>query len=605
MQDNTRVDAAGGNLLAGAGHAPWGGLPGPGPAIEFVPHEAGKYLEVFRALLAQGTRQFTVQGWSPEVRAFLALAGELKAQHTFELQAFGEDLKQACIEGLPVRAAMPDAGAVFLFMPSGPALSTALMQYAEAQHVVLCAPITEHYFDRRPLLIQSVPKCGTHLLFEVAKAMGYGPPPSLDLPAFEDELLPGHFYNLQHLRLESLGQPYARVGCFADDFAASPVPFIYRDPRDVAVSMAHYLVKQKDYHLLSSYMESLRPAQRLATVITGDYPIPVYINRDFSFRGTIRDLMMAYADWVTRPFGNVLPIRFEDIVGPAGGGNEQSQLKTLWRLQLALHVPGRPGDFVRGIFNTKSLTFRKGRIGSYRDEFGEEHDRLFQSLPQDFMQIYGYDGSAGPEGQQAEKHVAAFFGRYRGTAGEMTPPDSSCLLVEGYRGFNIVRFKRQCIGVAQELGSLGAWPLPQDDVDLWMTQGKWIVGKSCNEVRAAIDYRLIQGLQASLRGLENLLHGLESSLRENRTQLQYLREDVLAVHSKLTVRYYIEKAKRLFEKIVPLSRLRRLLPRRTNIDPPRKENIVYVGRIADLSDEIPIVVDSLPCRSDRKEPSAA
>ncbi len=139
MQDNTRVDAAGGNLLAGAGHAPWGGLPGPGPAIEFVPHEAGKYLEVFRALLAQGTRQFTVQGWSPEVRAFLALAGELEAQHTFELQAFGEDLKQACIEGLPVRAAMPDAGAVFLFMPSGPALSTALMQYAEAQHVVLCA----------------------------------------------------------------------------------------------------------------------------------------------------------------------------------------------------------------------------------------------------------------------------------------------------------------------------------------------------------------------------------------------------------------------------------------------------------------------------------
>ena len=98
------------------------------------------------------------------------------------------------------------------------------MEYAGARNVVLCAPITEHYFTRRPLLIQSIPKCGTHLLFEVAKAMGYGPPPSLDLPEFAEELLPGHFYNLQHLRFESLGQPYARLWRFAEAFAASPFP---------------------------------------------------------------------------------------------------------------------------------------------------------------------------------------------------------------------------------------------------------------------------------------------------------------------------------------------------------------------------------------------
>lgn len=539
-----------------AGCSPWSNSTAPGPALGFIPNRVEKYLEVFKTLLAQGLRNFTIQGSSPEAQAFLAQAHELRSEHAFELHGFGPECRAARIDGLPARREIPDTGAVFFFLPSGPALTAALMEYAGARNLVLCAPITEHYFTRRPLLIQSIPKCGTHLLFEVAKAMGYHAPPTLDLPGFAEELLPGHFYNLQHLRLEALGRPYAQIGPFVEAFSASPIPFIYRDPRDVAVSMAHYLVKQKDYHLLSSYMESLSAADRLSAVIGGEYPIPIFINRDFSFRGTIRDLMMEYAGWLNGPFRNVLPIRFEDIVGTAGGACEETQLQVLWQLQLAWHVPGRPGDFVSGLFNKRSMTFRKGTIGSYQDEFQAEHHRLFQSLPQDFMRVYGYGGSDGPEHLQAEKKDAVSSHRCSGRiAMEPAFARSPYLLEEGYRGFNIVRFERQYIGVAQELGDIGAWPAAAEHVAQWTARGTWIAGNSCNEVRSAIDDRRIRGLEARIKDLED-------ALQETDGLAQYLLEDLRAVHHRLSVRGHVEAARRLIAKVNPLSRLWRFFSRR-------------------------------------------
>ena len=326
-------------------------------------------------------------------------------------------------------------------------------------------------------------------------------------------------------------------------------------------------------------MESLSSAQRLAAVIAGDYPIPVFINRECSFRGTIRDLMMAYADWLTRPFANVVPMRFEDVVGPAGGGDRRSQLQTLWRLQLALHVPGRPGDFVEGIFNKNSKTFRKGKIGSYGDEFRDEHYRLFNSLPQDFMQLYGYgDGLASgrehplaacpppdAEGRRPTTQFAASSHPYRGEIARVAPTVSlPCLLQEDYRGFNVVRFQWQYIGVSLELGDIGAWPPRQGDVALWTSQGKWIVGKSCDDVRAIIDDRRMQRLEARLVNLEN---SLQQALAEIDGRLSYLRGEVFILHHKVRLKYQLERVRHHIEKIVPFSRLWKLFSRR----PDRRE----------------------------------
>src|SRR6202790_3937374 len=63
-------------------------------------------------------------------------------------------------------------------------LSSSLAHLADARNIFVWAPKTRHYFKSRPVFVQSIPKSGTHLVFECLRAFGYVEPPSLDLPDF-------------------------------------------------------------------------------------------------------------------------------------------------------------------------------------------------------------------------------------------------------------------------------------------------------------------------------------------------------------------------------------------------------------------------------------
>ena len=67
---------------------------------------------------------------------------------------------------------------------------------------------------------------------------------------------------------------------------------------------------------------------------------------------------MPFADWLEMP--NTVPVKFEDLVGPKGGGDLNTQFETILRLQLILHVPGNVSDFTSKVFDEKSPTFGKG-----------------------------------------------------------------------------------------------------------------------------------------------------------------------------------------------------------------------------------------------------
>ena len=111
------------------------------------------------------------------------------------------------------------------------------------------APKTRHYFKSRPVFVQSVPKSGTHVVFECLKAFGYAEPPSLDLPHFDAPFEDGVFYNLQHMPyFMPFLPPINGFAGFVDSLSRSVTVFIVRDPRDTAVSLAHYLAVQTNYH---------------------------------------------------------------------------------------------------------------------------------------------------------------------------------------------------------------------------------------------------------------------------------------------------------------------------------------------------------------------
>ena len=279
---------------------------------------------------------------------------------------------------------------LFFATDDAPGLSSSLTRLGKARDLFVWAPKTRHYFKSRPAFVQSVPKSGTHVLFECLKAFGYVEPPSLDLPDFEAPLLDGVFYNLQHMPMACLSPSYQRFPQFIEALSRSVVVFIVRDPRDVAVSLAHYLASQTEFHITAALFRGMPADERVSRVLTGAYPIPIYLNRHMNLTGGIHELFAPYLAWWSGVFPNVWRLRYEDVIGPNGGGDKERQLQTIWELQLALHVPGRPSDYSDRVFSRKSLTFRRGQIASYLADFSPRHHELFQQSAGDLLGALGY-----------------------------------------------------------------------------------------------------------------------------------------------------------------------------------------------------------------------
>jgi hypothetical protein len=353
---------------------------------------------------------------------------------------------------------------VFMAIADPPRLSAALARLAGARNLLVWAPVTRHFFKSRPVFVQSVPKCGTHVLFECLKAFGYAAPTSLDLPDFDAVFDDGVFYNLQHMPASCLAAPYHRIPRLADALSSSVTLFIVRDPRDAAVSLAHYLPAQVDYHIAAALFREMTLDERITRVITGSYPIPIYLNRFLSLRGSIAQLFREYATWWSDLLPNVWRVRFEDIIGPRGGGSAAGQLQAVWGLQLALHVPGRPAEYCHRIFSESALTFRRGRIGDHREDFAPPHHRLFAREAAELSADLGYaDSASGEDASTAPRRapncrfkgeIAAvahekFGGRLARAARTETP---AVRLVDETAEYNLLAAGGRWLAVAKSLG---------------------------------------------------------------------------------------------------------------------------------------------------------
>jgi len=450
------------------------------PHLSFVEPIPSAYPPVLAELVGQGKRKVLLRGSPAEVRDSL----EALKPHAFfrelSLYAAPESPELLHLPEITRTATAGEVDAVLVFASDPFELSNVLMGYRDLSTGRVYAPATRHKGTNRTVLVNSIPKSGTHLLFECAKAFGFRNPPSQDLPRADDDLVPGHFYNLQHMTLNRLAIPFFQSPDFINAFSSSVVLFIYRDPRDVAVSMAHYLASQTDYHMLRQYMRALDPADRLSTVIEGTYPLPVYLNRQTKFRGTIRDLVLRYIDWVQSPLPNCVPVRYEDLVGTQGGGDALSQSRALWILQLALQVPGSPSAFAGQIYNRSTVTFREGRIGGYRREFTSRHHAQLAALGGDFLDSLGYGDNGGTD--RAVQARSATFDRFHGAIPIVTDHHPR-LLVEDWMGFNIVLFEGRYYALARSLGEID---LTHVDLERLRQDPGCIVGSRLREVKASI-----------------------------------------------------------------------------------------------------------------------
>jgi hypothetical protein len=87
-------------------------------------------------------------------------------------------------------------------------------------------------------------------------------------------------------------------------------------------------------------------------------------------------------------------VRFEDLVGPMGGGSLESQLKTL--KLIAEHVGMIIEDekllkIAKRIYYKKSRTYRRGEIGGWKETFDDEIKTLFKKEHGELLVNLGYE----------------------------------------------------------------------------------------------------------------------------------------------------------------------------------------------------------------------
>ena len=143
---------------------------------------------------------------------------------------------------------------------------------------------------------------------------------------------------------------------------------VIRDPRDVAVSLAHHILTHPQ-HRLYAHFQTLTPEERLLAALRG---IPDRL-QDIAARSR------AVLPWAGEPFA--ITVRFEDLIGQQGGGDPCKQNATLEQIahHLGLESVQNLQDVQEKLFGN-SATFRTGQQGQWRQAFTPIHHQAFAEI---------------------------------------------------------------------------------------------------------------------------------------------------------------------------------------------------------------------------------
>ena len=298
--------------------------------------------------------------------------------------------------------------------------------------------LVEKSFYRPPIFLVSIPKSGTHLLTKLAKALGYRHG-KID----PDIYLPGHWYSLQyentHTPVQSFmvdGVDRAYFGNRHHPFPRTNTLFVFRHPVDVLMSEANYYHKNTNT-VFGGWLKNLPMKDRLTELFGDNGVIGRFADRFKGFRGWLK-------------FPNVLALAYEELVGSAGGGDDELQARTIWAVMLKLRAEGKVSEIASVIYDRESPTFSKGQIGqpSGNNEISREISSELEQIAQTFHYLEGTRTCTAWEDRIIRKEPAQ-------TEVAPLPP---FLVAPPLLGFNFVRFQDQIYAVEQRLGDVFSRP---------------------------------------------------------------------------------------------------------------------------------------------------
>ena len=166
---------------------------------------------------------------------------------------------------------------------------------------------------------------------------------------------------------------------------------LVRDPRDIAVSLVAHIMRERHHFLHDYYAGAFSDdGARLMAAIAGFEAPP-----DIPPQPSIGQYYAGYISWLVDD--RALAVRFEDLVGRRGGGDEATQLDSIKKI--ARHVDRDVDDdmayaIAERMYSSSSSTFRKGQIGDWRNHFQDEHRDVFKDLAGDVLIRLGYESNS-------------------------------------------------------------------------------------------------------------------------------------------------------------------------------------------------------------------
>jgi len=159
---------------------------------------------------------------------------------------------------------------------------------------------------------------------------------------------------------------------------------IYRDPRDVAISVMNDVLitpLRKEFSNIPSFEEKLKLLLKGKNgIVRGHVLAPMqyhYLNTQGWFNSK-----------------NVLKLKFEDLIGEKGGGDKKTQIEII--KNVCYYIFGevsneRVSEIADKIFDSNSKTFVNGRINKWKNKYTNKTRKLFFKSMHEILVEWGYE----------------------------------------------------------------------------------------------------------------------------------------------------------------------------------------------------------------------
>lgn len=158
---------------------------------------------------------------------------------------------------------------------------------------------------------------------------------------------------------------------------------VIRDPRSIVVSHFKYVTYIDTNHKTHKYFLKLEnDEQRINAVIGG---VEGVVN-------PISETLKHYDQW--RLDKNVLTVKFEDLIGPNGGGTVEKQIEAIARMSEHIGLElnqNQIQEISTKVFNPNSPTFRSGNIRGWEDHISPTNKSLLKESIGKWLISTGYE----------------------------------------------------------------------------------------------------------------------------------------------------------------------------------------------------------------------